>query len=522
MIEEAQQVSFLEAAGGGYQFSDDEVLSMFYAFDNACDLLEDPQPPTQAQVRKAYLESEMNPPLQPLPLGEMGGKVRVATLHPAEEVQCARIITKKWLASLRQCVTTKDVLLGREVNIERESKDAILYSADLSAATDFIDPDLAQQVGLLLCERINPDDKPVVEKIFSPKTVPDGSLTKSGVFMGLGPSWVILNILNGYAAWLAGAPKHSYRICGDDLTGYWSRRTCDRYEKNLTRLGLVVNKSKSFRGHHGVFCERLMVPNGATATSHDVGHLSGMTAAKYFAHQSDQPLLVADNLESSPILDVRQEVRRRLLPCDAGPGLVRNGGKGSGDLHIGGLLNLVKGRVGLVKVPKLPVRLEDDLDLKESGQVLIDDLQIAYRTAIYQQTLMEGRRPDDPKPISSKQFKQLTRLNRPGGDKLKEQLRRAVQSSSLSRSDKRTANWLLKRPIKSTARCSVRHRLERVLSRGRAKRYVSAMEAKAFIEKHTNLTSRYELLIGHKIANLKDRPAAPSGNTNVPPRSPAT
>jgi hypothetical protein len=142
-----QEHEWSYAGAAGADFPADQVEDVFNAFDDLADLLECPRLPTPQETRKDYLAGPVRQPLKPHPLTEMGGKVRVVTLHPAEEVTVARGITALWLRGLRRCVTTRDMLRGRQVVIERQCKRSKLYSADLSAATDYIPHGLAIHVG---------------------------------------------------------------------------------------------------------------------------------------------------------------------------------------------------------------------------------------------------------------------------------------------------------------------------------------------------------------------------------------
>jgi len=86
-----------------------------------------------------------------------------------------------------------------------------------------------------------------------------GKTIECGALMGVGPGWIVLNVLNAYCAWEASRDMSTFRVCGDDLIALWTPGECDRYEATLARLGLQSNKSKSFRSKEGgVFCERHM------------------------------------------------------------------------------------------------------------------------------------------------------------------------------------------------------------------------------------------------------------------------
>ena len=74
-------------------------------------------------------------------------------------------------------------------------------------------------------------------------------IVKCGALLGLGPSWVILSILNSFAAEEAGASSSSYAVCGDDLVALWTRSQIEGYLAALPLLNLQGNRDKSFVGH---------------------------------------------------------------------------------------------------------------------------------------------------------------------------------------------------------------------------------------------------------------------------------
>jgi hypothetical protein len=406
----------------------------------------------------------------------MGGKVRVVTLHPAEEVTVARGITALWLRGLRRCVTTRDMLRGRQVVIERQCKRSKLYSADLSAATDYIPHGLAIHVGRKLCELLKrPEDVPIVERILGQKRIGDED-TRNGVHMGLGPSWTVLSLLNGFAAWYAGARKETYQICGDDLTGFWPRKLADKYAQTLERLGLVVNHSKSFYGYSGVFCERRMEVRGDFAVSRDHGHIGALTASKLLAGFSHSTYATLENLESSQLLDCREEVRRTLLPSGIGPGRVANGGNGKGGLRLGGLATLARGKRPLVEAEPLPKPVSDVLQRESavSGEVSTLDFTIAYRTALRMRTTQGGNAPEEPRRMTRKGFSQLSKLNRNGKQSYEKLITSIRLHSRATSRHKRLALHLATRHRKRLVRSGkVRRRIENVLSRPPARRFIS-------------------------------------------------
>jgi hypothetical protein len=207
-----------------------------------------------------YLSRHKEPRVRPVALVEPAAKVRVASLHPAAHAQVSRMITARMLPRLGSLVSHRAVLKDSEVDLAPYGRGARLFSADLSAATDWIPHEVAQYMFDVLCETLEEPDWVRAEgrKLLGPHRLDDGRVTKRGIHMGLGHGWTILSLLNSYAAWKAGAPKDSFAVMGDDLIGFWSDKVCRKYMAVLVDLGMKVNHSKSFKGPRGVFCERLV------------------------------------------------------------------------------------------------------------------------------------------------------------------------------------------------------------------------------------------------------------------------
>jgi hypothetical protein len=206
------------------------------------------------------------------PIVEVNGKIRVITTHSSESVWAARAMTRHIMVHTKRLVYSRQMMRDQVVRISNKSQakeGLIVYSADLSKATDPISISLARHV---LADIVSVIGKPgwwdrAVEATISAMTIecPDKSsfTNQCGALMGLGPCWSVLTILNAFAAHRAGAPQGSYQVCGDDLIGLWPKGVCDAYEDVLTQLGLEANKSKSFRSPTGgVFCERLVRRDG--------------------------------------------------------------------------------------------------------------------------------------------------------------------------------------------------------------------------------------------------------------------
>jgi hypothetical protein len=314
----------------------------FQAFDKLADVTEGVRQPTAEELyshsERVLLSSSITQ-LKPLPIPEKGSKVRVATLHTAEEVLIARQITRRWLDILRRCVTTRSSLNGKRIHIRAQDRQSRIYSADLSKATDHIPHSLAQRVARLLCERLGESRQvaKMLQTILGPKQdVETQQFTLSGVHMGLGISWVVLSILNGFAAWYAGARKDTYAICGDDLIGYWPSSLCQRYASTLERLGLVVNRSKSFFGPRGVFCENIVLTDGPDAFTPETytrrtarANLAWEAGTKVRNGLTRDSIAVAQGLRNCTSY-LGRSTFNALRPRRAPPGPISAGGSGKG------------------------------------------------------------------------------------------------------------------------------------------------------------------------------------------------
>jgi len=451
--------------------------------------------PGSVDLRQRYGDMT-DPPLRPLPIREMGGKIRIVTLHPAEEIQVARHMTANWLGQLRKCVTTRSMLRNEQVRLEPQDRHSKVYSADLSSATDYIDHGLAQHVARLLCERMKrPWDMTAAKQLFSPKMLPDGRLTRSGIHMGLGPTWVILSILNGFAAWEAGARRDTYRICGDDLTALWPKAIKVKYESVLERLGLVVNKSKSFFGKRGVFCERIVEARRGQTVATDVGHLSALTAAKLRAGRSDAALATADALESHLGLGhIVRRVRQTLVHA-TGPGKVRHLGRGEGSPHIAAIESLLTLKPQLCKATPVPKEVMDDIKANQSddGEISVDDFLIEFYAARQCRDFIENTTVATHN-MTPKQHRNLSRVNRPGREKDPDYLASLINASSLSRSNKRLALRLNAGHFGKRTTPSVRARLINVVTRRPARKFLDHELCKSIIRRtfHLDWDSRLE------------------------------
>jgi hypothetical protein len=277
-------------AGAGFAVHTDNANSYSARASGVSQVTETKVPTTAREWADYVLDQLPSTPrkLKPLGLIESGRKIRVATLHDCITVHAARVLTRASLGPLKTLTCLRDILSGREIKLEPlKVKNTLLYSADLSAATDHISHELAKLLwdGYSRALRLPQHLHKAGHQILGPQLVEgyeDRGPTTCGVHMGLGLSWPLLCLVNGWAAWDAGARRDTYAVCGDDLIGNWDKKCCDRYEANLAAAGLVVNTSKSFRGPRGVFCERLVRTNKeGVAISHTCVTMAEAAAAKH-------------------------------------------------------------------------------------------------------------------------------------------------------------------------------------------------------------------------------------------------
>jgi hypothetical protein len=226
----------------------------------------------------------------PIPIEELGQKVRIATKHPAALAHFSRCMAARLLPCLKRERVFRQVLHGDQVHIRGPPVPHVVYSADLTAASDYIEHDLGRAVLRGIADGLNiegPTRVALMKCIGSMEvpnllaTGPDFLRTRLGAHMGLGTTWTILCILNHFAASKAG-PTSSYAICGDDLVAAWTSKQIEIYEYQLERLGLVPNKAKAYEGRAGVFCELLIAPerNGRDYRSIHLPGLAQITCAR--------------------------------------------------------------------------------------------------------------------------------------------------------------------------------------------------------------------------------------------------
>jgi hypothetical protein len=213
-------------------------------------------------------------------------KVRAISLHDADEVHVARGITSRYIPVLKNLRCHRRILRNEKVKLSTTCLNAKLFSADLQKGTDPVPHEIAQHTfgHIATCFGENPELIAMGRKILGPKYLEEvKQFTKRGIHMGLGLSWVVLSILNAWAAWEAGLESRSYQICGDDLIALATPHQRTLYLRNLRRVGLVPNVRKSFYGKVGVFCEQLVeMTSELTAESKPYPQMSEITATTTF------------------------------------------------------------------------------------------------------------------------------------------------------------------------------------------------------------------------------------------------
>jgi hypothetical protein len=368
------------------------------------------------------------------------------------------------------------MLKGRTITLSRSKgkgnpRKALLYSADLSAATDYI----PHELGIVLAKWLNskvftdPENRErwdsAVELLLGPHSIVDSQQDFGGIFeprvrraepkfsntlecyidalegskshetsrglhMGLGPSWVILSLINLAAAWLA-APEHrnSAAVCGDDLIALWTPEEVERYESTLTALGLVVNRSKSFYGPRGVFCEQVVErKNSWSAQSRVVIGPAEAGASKWKGRVTKSPLTCLEALTSSSAKLVKpgrwlRDTRIRELAPTRKEGDVTFGGRGRGVASMAQIQHVL--RHGKLKLTKTPVEgweqtlqsltLRSHMRDRDTKYIKYEDA----RNALLRETRLkklwspEEALPAKVKPLSCKMFKKRSAMIAP-------------------------------------------------------------------------------------------------------------
>jgi hypothetical protein len=280
------------------------------------------------QVVTYLIEKDMDEllakgPLSTRPLGlpERGQKIRIASISPAAAVAAGQRINKFLLKLLKRTPVHSYMLTGA-VGIPRgvrqgchrwiHEKDFEITSTDLSAASDWIPHRVADAVWQGVCGGagtvIPPSFVQYGKACLGPQrleNLPDciheyeGSTTSTGILMGLPLTWPILSWINEFCgakatqtfnareaaegrkmtstAWRSAGTHRPFAVGGDDFIGAWTTRHRQLYEKNITDLGLKVNRHKTFTSPvGGIFLEKLFLLG------------SKEVPQEYRAHEADQ------------------------------------------------------------------------------------------------------------------------------------------------------------------------------------------------------------------------------------------
>jgi hypothetical protein len=258
-------------------------------------------------------------PTRPLVLAERGLKTRIASIFPASAVTVASRINGPLLRILfrnpvhfREGVDSSSV--ERALSGERDpsqKKECELLSADLSAASDWLELDVTLAVWDEICRAqsslgaegwtdqlkeagavllgqheltfddvkgmasrgslradLEEESEAKRKKILDERAHlgrirqvlrTNGAESKRGAAMGLGLTWPILSMVNAFCAQegIGRRKAQRVRLLGDDMIARWEKRDTESYFHNLETLGLVVNREKSLRSWYGaVFAER--------------------------------------------------------------------------------------------------------------------------------------------------------------------------------------------------------------------------------------------------------------------------
>jgi hypothetical protein len=320
-----------------------KIFMAYYSDNNPSYLKSLPRAPAVCSpaeaFRKALKDSRRQTFCKICPVVQPDGKIRVATLHSSSVVWVARNLSNLLLPYLKRIGFSRAMLRNEVVVLENNDPQALLFSADLSKSTDPISIPLARSVLHAVIDVAG--DMPdwaheAVDRVVNSFTLEHAGKqfeTVCGALMGLGPGWTALSFINAFCAKAAGADRKSFQVCGDDLVGLWTPDMIRRYEANLERFRLKSNKSKSFRSHaYGVFCERLVIREGTTATAKPCVRIGEAVGSR--AIDGQKGLLVVDHLKNLP---ASRQLRLRALRTSQRqalgnqPGKISQGGGGRKD-----------------------------------------------------------------------------------------------------------------------------------------------------------------------------------------------
>lgn len=205
-------------------------------------------------------------------------KIRIASIHSGALSWVAAVVQEVFIKVLRCLPPFQKSLTKQLINMTFSGKSELLstvYSADLSKATDPMSISITRDTLIGFCDILERECgsfptwiKRVIPTLINVQWCDYKDATglvhtrplRCGAPMGMGPGWTAMCLLNLHASLEAGFKLKHIFICGDDNISLGNENNCDKYEKNLEKLGLKPNKTKSFRSQTaGVFCEDLVL-----------------------------------------------------------------------------------------------------------------------------------------------------------------------------------------------------------------------------------------------------------------------
>jgi hypothetical protein len=263
------------AEGGAYEHVRLQTMAQFKGQPTPS--LEDQATAMRNVVVGEYFElRRMNP--QPMcrmtVVGTGGWKNRAVSVSNAADTLIMSPYNTLLLRLLKRMRPAADALYGRDFtsmfnkSLKKKGMDHAhyhFYSSDLSQATDRIAHWAAfaawEGVGKVL--GLPPQVIAIGKRTLGEHLIflSDGTAfkNKQGILMGLPLVWPILNLLNMWCAEHNQDGRPIYVVHGDDLAGLWTDEQARRYELNLAKIGLKLNRQKTIRSEDGgVFCEQLV------------------------------------------------------------------------------------------------------------------------------------------------------------------------------------------------------------------------------------------------------------------------
>nr|QQD86178.1 RNA-dependent RNA polymerase [Botryosphaeria dothidea narnavirus 4] len=186
---------------------------------------------------------------------EFGYKTRVVSCSEAVRIHKSESYRKplyRLLERLPCCRRGLHDELG-SLPFRKDPAGRLIYSADLSAATDRLDHGVLAD----FCDALH-----VPHDMVFGGTVDDRPMS-TGTLMGIPCSWPMLSIVHAWAIWRAGISLRTCHLKGDDNIGRWTPKEISRYNQLLPRFtGMELNLQKSFVSKDaGTFCEKFFRQN---------------------------------------------------------------------------------------------------------------------------------------------------------------------------------------------------------------------------------------------------------------------